>query len=148
MQCKLMEHTSVMRSFHRVIYFLMVWCQIMLPYVTLVPGWEVRLMYYTLALGTWTYEPFIYIIQKTVIQIFYMSFVKWGNIHVWSDFMMTSSNGNIFRVTGPLGGNSPVTVNSPHKGQWRENLIRAWINYWAKNHKMLKTAKTYLYVSF
>ena len=41
--------------------------------------------------------------------------------------MMTSSNGNIFRVTGPL---SPV--NSPHKGQWRGallfSLICDWIN--------------------
>ena len=28
---------------------------------------------------------------------------------------MTSSNGNIFCVTGPLCGTSPVPVNSPHK---------------------------------
>ena len=27
--------------------------------------------------------------------------------------MMTSSNGNIFRVTGPLWGNSPVTGEFP-----------------------------------
>ena len=27
--------------------------------------------------------------------------------------MMTSSNGNIFRVTGPLGGNSPITRELP-----------------------------------
>ena len=31
--------------------------------------------------------------------------------------MMTSSNGNIFRVTGPLWGSPPVTVDSPRKGQ-------------------------------
>ena len=41
--------------------------------------------------------------------------------------MMTSSNGNIFRVTSRL---SPV--NSPHKGQWRGalmfSLIYVWIN--------------------
>ena len=47
--------------------------------------------------------------------------------------MMTSSNGNIFRVTGPLC--SPV--NSPHKGQWRGalmfSLICAWINSWVNN---------------
>ena len=46
--------------------------------------------------------------------------------------MMTSSNGNILRVTGPLSGNSPV--NSPHKGQRRGalmfSLICAWINGW------------------
>ena len=45
--------------------------------------------------------------------------------------MMTSSNGNILRVTGHLWG-SPV--NSPHKGQWRRalmfSLICVWINSW------------------
>ena len=39
-----------------------------------------------------------------------------GQEPVWGISMMTSSNGNIFRVTGPLCGNSPVPVNSPHKG--------------------------------
>ena len=37
------------------------------------------------------------------------------------DNMMTSSNGNIFRVTGPLWGEfTGHPVNSPHKDQWRE----------------------------
>ena len=53
--------------------------------------------------------------------------------------MMTSSNGDIFRVTGPLWGNSPVPVNSPHKGQWRGALmfplICVWINGWANNRE-------------
>ena len=31
--------------------------------------------------------------------------------------MMTSSNGNIFRVTGPLCGNSPVTGEFPSQRQ-------------------------------
>ena len=48
---------------------------------------------------------------------------------------MTSSNGSIFRVTGPLWGNPPV--NSPHKGQWRRalifSLIYVWTNVWANN---------------
>ena len=50
-------------------------------------------------------------------------------------FMMTSSNGNIFRVTGHLWRNRGIhrsPVNSPHKGQWRGalmfSLICAWIN--------------------
>ena len=47
--------------------------------------------------------------------------------------MMTSSNGNIFRVTGPLCG------ISPHKGQWRGalmfSLICAWINDWVNNRE-------------
>ena len=64
---------------------------------------------------------------------------------------MTSSNGNIFRVTGHLCGEftgdywpfvrgihrSPV--NSPHKGQWRGalmvSLICAWINGWVNNRE-------------
>ena len=52
--------------------------------------------------------------------------------------MMTSSNGNIFHVTGPLRGaihRSPL--NSPLKGQWRGalmlSLICAWIHGWANN---------------
>ena len=53
--------------------------------------------------------------------------------------MMTSSNGNIFRVTGPLWGNSPVPVNSPHKGQWHGalilSLICVWIKCWVKKHE-------------
>ena len=36
-------------------------------------------------------------------------------------------------------GNSPVTVNSPHKGQWRGalmfSLIYAWINHWVNNRE-------------
>ena len=54
--------------------------------------------------------------------------------------MMTSSNGNIFRVTGPLCGEFtghrwiPLT-----KGQWRGALmfssICAWINGWVNNRK-------------
>ena len=44
-------------------------------------------------------------------------------------FMMTSSNGNIFHVTGSLWGEPPVT------GQWRGTLMfplsYAWTNGWA-----------------
>ena len=47
--------------------------------------------------------------------------------------MMTSSNGNIFRVTDPLW--SPV--NSPHKGKWRGasmfSSICVWISGWVNN---------------
>ena len=58
----------------------------------------------------------------------------------WSIYMMTSSNGNIFRVTGHLGGGihwSPV--NFQHKGQWRGalmfSLICVWINGWENNRE-------------
>ena len=40
-----------------------------------------------------------------------------GNLNV----MMTSSNGNIFRVIGPLWGES--ACGFPHKGQWREAVM-------------------------
>ena len=53
--------------------------------------------------------------------------------------MMTSSNGNILRVTGPLCGEFPGHrwLNSPYKGQWRGalmfSLITARINSWVNN---------------
>ena len=51
--------------------------------------------------------------------------------------MMTSSNGNMFRVTGHFVRRiHRSTVNSPHKGHWRGalmfSLICAWINGWVK----------------
>ena len=56
--------------------------------------------------------------------------------------MMTSSNGNILRVTSPLSvcaGNSPVPVNSRHKCQWRGALmfsfICVWMNDWVNNRE-------------
>ena len=53
--------------------------------------------------------------------------------------MMTSSNGNIFRVTGPLCGEVTGPGDSPHKGQWRGALmfsfICVWINDWVNNRE-------------
>ena len=53
--------------------------------------------------------------------------------HFNETFMMTSSSGNIFRVTD----RSPA--NSPHKGQWRGalmfSLICVWINGWVNNRE-------------
>ena len=42
---------------------------------------------------------------------------------ITASFMMTSSNGNIFRVTGFCAWNSPVIGISLHKGQWRAALM-------------------------
>ena len=54
-------------------------------------------------------------------------------------FMMTSSNGNIFRVAGHLCRIYRSTVNSPHKGQWCGSLIfsliYAWINGWVNSRE-------------
>ena len=51
--------------------------------------------------------------------------------------MMTSSNGNIFRVTGPLCGEFTGPGEFPNTGQWRGALmfylICARINGWANN---------------
>ena len=51
---------------------------------------------------------------------------------------MTSSNGNIFRVTGPLCGEFPGEFPA-HKGQWRGplmfSLICVWINGWVNNRE-------------
>ena len=58
-------------------------------------------------------------------------------------FMMTSSNGNIFRVTGPLCGEY-----SPHKGQWRGvltfSLICAWTTGLTPANWVIKSACTRL----
>ena len=59
--------------------------------------------------------------------------------NVTSSLMITSPNGNIFHVTGPLcvRGIQRSPVNSPHKGQWRGalifSLICAWTNDWVSN---------------
>ena len=67
--------------------------------------------------------------------------MPWKLINIWVDSrnMMMSSNGNIFRVTGPfcVPGIHRPPVNSPHKGQWRGalmfSLIYVWTNGWVNN---------------
>ena len=53
--------------------------------------------------------------------------------------MRTSSNGNIFRVTGPLWGEFTGHRWIPRKGQWcgalMFSLICAWINGWVNNRE-------------
>ena len=48
--------------------------------------------------------------------------------------MVTSSNGDIFRVTGSICGE---LTGDPHTGQWRGalmlSLICAWINGWVND---------------
>ena len=75
-------------------------------------------------------------------------------------FMMTSSNGNMFRVTGFVRGihrwlrgihRSPV--NSPHTDQWRGalmfSLICAWTNGWVNNQDAgdLRRHRAHYYVT-
>ena len=50
--------------------------------------------------------------------------------------MMTSSNGNIFRVTGPLWGESTChrwILKGQWRGAWMFSLICAWTNGWANS---------------
>ena len=55
----------------------------------------------------------------------------------FSKYMRRSSNGNIFRVNGPVSGIHWSPVDSPYKGQWRRvlmfSLICAGTNGWANN---------------
>ena len=55
--------------------------------------------------------------------------------NVKGKFFMMSSNGNIFRVNGPLLGDPLVTGRFPHSVQWRGafSLICTWTNGWANN---------------
>ena len=56
--------------------------------------------------------------------------------HRVTNIMMTTWNGNIFRVIGPLWGEF-TGPGIPHKGQWRRalmfSLICAWIHGWVNN---------------
>ena len=59
--------------------------------------------------------------------------------HTYFVIMMTSSNGNIFRVTGPLWGESTGHRWLPDKGHWRGalmfSLICAWIKRMSKQSR-------------
>ena len=69
------------------------------------------------------------------------SFITDQSDALFSSVMMTSSNGNIFRVTGPWCGEFtgdrwiPRTIKGQWRGALRFSLICAWINGWVKNHK-------------
>ena len=67
--------------------------------------------------------------------------------------IMTSPNGNTFRVSGPLCGEfTGSPSNSPHRGHWRGalmfSLICAWINSWVDNRKAgdLRRHRAHYYV--
>ena len=67
--------------------------------------------------------------------------------------MMTSSNGNIFRVTGHFCGELTGHRWIPHKGKWREalmfSLIHARINGWVHNNEAgdLRRNRDHYYVT-
>ena len=70
------------------------------------------------------------------IRLICISAIQLGYLHdIYK--MMTSSNGSIFRVTGPLRGEFTGHRWIPHKGQWRGtlmfSLICVWTNGWVYN---------------
>ena len=80
------------------------------------PAWHWQILFHQIDIETFCHE---------IIQI----------IHL----MVTSSNGNIFRVTDPSWGEFTGHRWNPLKGQWRGALmyylISAWINGWVNNYE-------------
>ena len=66
--------------------------------------------------------------------------------------MMTSSNGNMFSVAGPLSENSPITGEFPPQWPVRQSLdvffICVWIKSWVNNHEAgdLRRHRAHYYV--
>ena len=62
-----------------------------------------------------------------------------SRLQLFALYMMTSSNRNIFRVTGHLCGNSPITgdfpAQRPMTRSFYASLICAWINGWVNNRE-------------
>ena len=81
------------------------------------------------------------LIVSSVTHIIQGHFSGTGAIIWWLETIqniMTSSNGNIICITGPLWGESTSHhMDSPHKGQWHRvlmfSLICTWTNGWANN---------------
>ena len=70
-------------------------------------------------------------VDTVMIKLMFRKCAVFESKHSWPHcFMhiMMSSNGNIFRVTGPLCGGRWI----PHKGQWRGALL-FWTNGWVNN---------------
>ena len=59
--------------------------------------------------------------------------------HIWSWSWWRHQMETFSALLALCAGNSPVPVNSPHKGQWRGalmfSLIWAWINNWVNNRE-------------
>ena len=97
---------------------------------------------------TWTLQSAIFVnIVIMTMKTLLVSTIDYP-ISIITQTMMTSSNGNIFRVTGHLCG-----VNSPHKGQWRGalmfSLICGRINVWVNNGEAgdLRRHRAHYYVT-
>ena len=86
----------------------------------------------------WCYSMLIMWSLKELLKQFSQKIEKyWPPGCPGSPSMMTSSNGNIFHVTSPLCGNSPVSGEFPSQRPvaLMFPLICAWINRWVNNHE-------------
>ena len=78
----------------------------------------------------------------TYICVFYIYLRLYFSFSARSDFLSPWWRHQMETFSALLAlcaGNSPVPVNSPHKGQWRGalvfSLIYAWINDWVNNRE-------------
>ena len=131
------------------------------PFDSLWPyEWRQRSIYHTCStsgrwvkcLAPWAKKISVFVVWRVMVwlKITFESYCDnfvYATISITSridlQLMMTSSNENIFSVTGPLCGEFtdhrwiPPPPPPPHKGQWRGTLmfsfICAWINGWVNN---------------
>ena len=88
--------------------------------------------------NSWWNHLFLFILYNPIFQCYFtgtgVTYDCPGTVTSDVTIMMTSWNGNIFRVTGPLCGEF-----TGHKGQWRGALmfsvICVWINGWENNRE-------------
>ena len=72
-------------------------------------------------------------------KLLWLYFALLVDIHPYSPAWWRHQMETFSALLALCAGNSPVPVNSPHKGQWRGalmfSLIYAWINDWANNRE-------------
>ena len=65
--------------------------------------------------------------------------ISYTSPHIWTPIMMTSSNRNFFRVTGPLCGEitgpGEFPTQRPVTRSFDVSLICVWINGWVNNRE-------------
>ena len=77
------------------------------------------------------------------VQVYWTIYIVSSVLYKWimitsKWIMITSSNGNIFLVTGPLGGIQRWPVDSPHKSQWAHyDVTIMGCNAWHHTSQMI-----------
>ena len=79
------------------------------------------------------------IVMKRIIAMLAIRFSCATHIAILCTHMMTSSNGNVFRVTGPLCGEFTghrwIPLTKARRGALIYSFICAWINGWVNNRE-------------